>query len=547
MKIFPIRIKSGIYILLLCIIAACSVCCAEQDYYVEGNAEQLDINILEKKEKPQEKTEPQQEPYVFWVSNLEDLRMDGVSAEDFYQPAAEGQQVSYYTDPEGQLYGYDREADGEPYLIARDVVHVDTCRVIACCVFLTREGELYGLGSGEGGVLLSEDKKEVTEPKLLMEDVRYVVCGDGDIVVLKKDNSVWTWGAVCLIISEYSEHREIPVPVMLLENAVMVTGKKESHAALLADGTVWTWGVNFYSECGVPGEGYIEKPVCVARDAAAVWTGEARLTYYGYDLGYCDNTFIRKTDGSLWGCGKWIAGQKLPERKKQPYTHEFMPCEIRQEPEVNYHGGATFYPVLKEYEMAWRDPAYRESEEWWKCVDPMLSIYSHREGYTLCYSLKDLTGDGTKELIIGLMHEGEYSARVIYAYCEGEIFQAYGMMERPLNLYRGGIIEEVWGASYFDYLTWEQMEAYTGRVTFLDRVALMWVPVEGKQEEEIRYCRHIDNIGTLDYVIELTQQEYTRTVDYYRSELEELEWKPVEGFWKPQDIRVGSVGYIRNI
>ena len=55
MKIFPIRIKSGIYILLLCIIAACSVCCAEQDYYVEGNAEQLNINILEKKEKPQEK------------------------------------------------------------------------------------------------------------------------------------------------------------------------------------------------------------------------------------------------------------------------------------------------------------------------------------------------------------------------------------------------------------------------------------------------------------------------------------------------------------
>lgn len=74
-------------------------------------------------------------------------------------------------------------------------------------IFLTEDHKLYGLGNAGCGALqqydtfdgnryLNDEQYFVSEPYLLMEQVKYACCGRDDIVCLAEDNTVWTWGTV---------------------------------------------------------------------------------------------------------------------------------------------------------------------------------------------------------------------------------------------------------------------------------------------------------------------------------------------------------------
>lgn len=74
-------------------------------------------------------------------------------------------------------------------------------------VFLTEDHKLYGVGNAGGGALQQYDSFDwemylngehyaISTPYLLMEDVTYAVCGRDDVVALKEDGTVWTWGTV---------------------------------------------------------------------------------------------------------------------------------------------------------------------------------------------------------------------------------------------------------------------------------------------------------------------------------------------------------------
>ena len=297
-------------------------------------------NSIETVSQTESDTQTEEETgYSFDAGDLYDMRLDAQTIEDYYMKSC-GDQFNLYTiDEDGVLWGSghneyaqiglgyaDEEFHEEKSKIAEHVVHVDYSQK-DFVVYLTEEGKLYGLGNDSTYMLLQhtempvEDlayptKRYVTSPALLLEDVSYARCGRDDVVALKKDGTVWTWG---MIWNYQSTGYCITMPQQILTDVKMITGGWFNHAALKEDGTLWTWGYNFSGNCGTDKATMIETPVQVAEDVQRVWTGllnysakEGDITdmeEFGND--YVDNTIIEKTDGTFYACGMGVGDKSV--------------------------------------------------------------------------------------------------------------------------------------------------------------------------------------------------------------------------------------------
>lgn len=267
----------------------------------------------------------------------------------------------YYIDDNNVLWGSGRNEYGqlgqgiqdyefysEGLKIAENVVHVDYSQK-GFVIFLTNDHKLYGVGNAGSGALGQYEEFDwtrytngedyvVTTPILLMEDVAYANCGRDDIVCLKNDGTVWTWGTVYAMNYMSNDVYYIAEPEKILEHAILVTGGWFNHAALLQDGTVWTWGYNNAGNCGVADLSLVRKPTMVAKEVTMVWTDLAidnypqpekeqfEMAWIGdikYDTEYesiielgdvypyfLNNTVIQKADGSYWVCGENVGTEE---------------------------------------------------------------------------------------------------------------------------------------------------------------------------------------------------------------------------------------------
>lgn len=321
-----------------------------------------------------EMTDKPEEPEPFYVS---------LDITDFYVTHKGDSSNLYYIDENNVLWGCGRNNYGQlgqrtqdydfhedKVKIAEHVIHVDYSQR-GFVIFLTEDHRLYGFGNAGCGALqqyaefdwnkyVNGEHYYVSEPCLLMEDVVYACCGRDDIVCMKEDGTVWTWGTV--YAEEYAFYSTdiyyIQKPEKILENVVLITGGWFNHAALLHDGTVWTWGYNGSGNCGVADLTVVSKPTMVAEGVVMVWTHLAvdgyseldeenlvlawtgRLKYTEYDNiaeyggwypRFLNNTVIQKSDGSYWVCGENVGTEeKIVPGAEAAYpvicTHEFSPC-----------------------------------------------------------------------------------------------------------------------------------------------------------------------------------------------------------------------------
>ncbi len=139
--------------------------------------------------------------------------------EDFHIKNRVSGKNRYYIDENLVLWGYGFNDYGqlgigtvdsldtfymEPIRIAENVVSVDASINGYFCIYLTEEGNLYGMGSNMLGLLGQEydtaavfsvnEYNEVPSPVLLMENVAYARAGRESIVALDKEGNVWWWG-----------------------------------------------------------------------------------------------------------------------------------------------------------------------------------------------------------------------------------------------------------------------------------------------------------------------------------------------------------------
>lgn len=471
--------------------------------------------------------------YSFDAGDLYDMRLDAQTIEDYYMKSC-GDQFNLYTiDEDGVLWGSghneyaqiglgyaDEEFHEEKSKIAEHVVHVDYSQK-DFVVYLTEEGKLYGLGNDSTYMLLQhtempvEDlayptKRYVTSPALLLEDVSYARCGRDDVVALKKDGTVWTWG---MIWNYQSTGYCITMPQQILTDVKMITGGWFNHAALKEDGTLWTWGYNFSGNCGTDKATMIETPVQVAEDVQRVWTGLLNYSAKEDDItdmeefgnDYVDNTIIEKTDGTFYACGMGVGDKSvvLPQYYEVSEldtvcSSEFLPLDWdeemlnrkqreyierkesqSEEAVLARKNEALLEEIDKNYDMEKlkrKVPRFSEddkiNEAYYNAIKTLDTTgflpdgrycfwyYDEPENYLetkeklggFGIAVCDVDVDGKKEMLIGLRKElSEPYGVLIYRYNEEQRkFEVENGFSSRINFYNNGYVEEYWTMPNYD-------------------------------------------------------------------------------------------------
>ena len=471
--------------------------------------------------------------YSFNAGDLYDMRLDAQTIEDYYMKSC-GDQFNLYTiDEDGVLWGSghneyaqiglgyaDEEFHEKKSKIAEHVVHVDYSQK-DFVVYLTEEGKLYGLGNDSTYMLLQhtempvEDlayptKRYVTSPALLLEDVSYARCGRDDVVALKKDGTVWTWG---MIWNYQSTGYCITMPQQILTDVKMITGGWFNHAALKEDGTLWTWGYNFSGNCGTDKATMIETPVQVAEDVQRVWTGLLNYSAKEDDITdmeefgnyYVDNTIIEKTDGTFYACGMGVGDKSvvLPQYYEVSEldtvcSSEFLPLDWdeemlnrkqreyierkesqSEEAVLARKNEALLEEIDKNYDMEKlkrKVPRFSEDDKinetyyhaiktldttgflpdgnycFWYYDEPENYLETKEKLGGFGIAVCDVDVDGKKEMLIGLRKElSEPYGVLIYRYNEEQRkFEVENGFSSRINFYNNGYVEEYWTMPNYD-------------------------------------------------------------------------------------------------
>ena len=491
-------------------------------------------NSIETVSQTESDTQTEEETgYSFDAGDLYDMRLDAQTIEDYYMKSC-GDQFNLYTiDEDGVLWGSghneyaqiglgyaDEEFHEQKSKIAEHVVHVDYSQK-DFVVYLTEEGKLYGLGNDSTYMLLQhtempvEDlayptKRYVTSPALLLEDVSYARCGRDDVVALKKDGTVWTWG---MIWNYQSTGYCITMPQQILTDVKMITGGWFNHAALKEDGTLWTWGYNFSGNCGTDKATMIETPVQVAEDVQRVWTGLLNYSAKEDDItdmeefgnDYVDNTIIEKTDGTFYACGMGVGDKSvvLPQYYEVSEldtvcSSEFLPLDWdeemlnrkqreyierkesqSEEAVLARKNEALLEEIDKNYDMEKlkrKVPRFSEddkiNETYYNAIKTLDTTgflpdgnycfwyYDEPENYLetkeklggFGIAVCDVDVDGKKEMLIGLRKElSEPYGVLIYRYNEEQRkFEVENGFSSRINFYNNGYVEEYWTIPNYD-------------------------------------------------------------------------------------------------
>lgn len=491
-------------------------------------------NSIETVSQTESDTQTEEETgYSFNVGDLYDMRLDAQTIEDYYMKSC-GDQFNLYTiDEDGVLWGSghneyaqiglgyaDEEFHEQKSKIAEHVVHVDYSQKDVV-VYLTEEGKLYGLGNDSTYMLLQhtempvEDlayptKRYVTSPALLLEDVSYARCGRDDVVALKKDGTVWTWG---MIWNYQSTGYCITMPQQILTDVKMITGGWFNHAALKEDGTLWTWGYNFSGNCGTDKATMIETPVQVAEDVQRVWTGLLNYSAKEDDItdmeefgnDYVDNTIIEKTDGTFYACGMGVGDKSvvLPQYYEVSEldtvcSSEFLPLDWdeemlnrkqreyierkesqSEEAVLARKNEALLEEIDKNYDMEKlkrKVPRFSEDDKinetyyhaiktldttgflpdgrycFWYYDEPENYLETKEKLGGFGIAVCDVDVDGKKEMLIGLRKElSEPYGVLIYRYNEEQRkFEVENGFSSRINFYNNGYVEEYWTMPNYD-------------------------------------------------------------------------------------------------
>ena len=257
----------------------------------------------------------------------------------------------FYIDDEGTLWGNGYNEYGQLGLnrpgdinnldiyydeyvkIAENVVHVDTN---GTTIFLTEDGNLYGMGINGWELLLAEDEeyngyiensKTQLVPKLLMTDVQYACLGNGNIMVLKKNGDVYGWGE----FNEGVNTRICKEPVLLMRDVKYIAAA-DRYAVITKENELYMWGYNKWGECGTASdENFVSEPTKVLEDVVMVWLDELRFNSPKgqsqtpdevYKYRYYNNTFVLLENRQFAACGKDIGQYERIEDNGWQYDEE---------------------------------------------------------------------------------------------------------------------------------------------------------------------------------------------------------------------------------
>ncbi|MCM1214568.1 MAG: hypothetical protein NC331_03570 [Lachnospiraceae bacterium] len=324
---------------------------------------------------------------AFFVQDIDSLAVkEPFSIEDCYITNLWIVDEHYYIDEDGVFWGTGRNDYGqlgtgtygfeeyheEPVKIAEHVVSMDVSENSYFCIYLTDTGELYGVGSNCGGILLGkgsevprysvENYQKVTKPVLLMTDVAYARAGRENIVALKTDGSAYWWGQYSSTTLSHVPYFEdfwsldedvvnpakmyASEPRKIMDDCVYIATGTHTGAAINEAGELYAWGLNLFGQCGVPvtEDDYIREPVKVMDDVKMVWMesiafndSDAKPYWRARESSrYTYHVFLLTQDNTLMAAGLDLGDKEkvteltgdLPETHTHQYGDTFVPIRV---------------------------------------------------------------------------------------------------------------------------------------------------------------------------------------------------------------------------
>jgi alpha-tubulin suppressor-like RCC1 family protein len=171
-------------------------------------------------------------------------------------------------------------------------------------LFVTEAGTVRAIGeNGDGqlGDATTTDRTTAFVTVVGLNDVKAVAAGYEASYALKRDGTVWSWGAndVHQLGDGGSVSRSVPVPVLGLPAGIVAIAAGGHHGmALAADGRVWTWGLNNHGQIG-DGTG-------LNRGTAVQVPNLDNVTHIA---GGALHSLALRSDGSVWAWGDNERGQ----------------------------------------------------------------------------------------------------------------------------------------------------------------------------------------------------------------------------------------------
>ncbi|MDC0762564.1 RCC1 repeat- and reductase domain-containing protein [Brevibacillus sp. AG] len=179
---------------------------------------------------------------------------------------------------------------------------------------LKKDGTVWAWGANGQWQVGSANGSTITAPAQIegLNEVKDITAGSEFNLVLKENGTVWAWGKNELGLGDkaLTKASKIPVEVANLEDVKKIKAGSFHSLALKNDGTVWAWGDNQYGQSGLGKNTYNSKvPVQIEgmTDIIDISTG------YNYSLAL-------KSDGTVWAWGENSYEQLGINNKTTQYT-----------------------------------------------------------------------------------------------------------------------------------------------------------------------------------------------------------------------------------
>lgn len=171
---------------------------------------------------------------------------------------------------------------------------------LAHSVAVKQDGSVWGWGTlpGQPSVAPAQVKG--------LSGVQTVAAGADFNLALKNDGSVWGWGGNAngqLGNGPGTRYASAPVQALGIDKVVALAAGEVHALALRRDGSVWSWGANYYGQRGVVGASPLPRPVGGLPVPVNGASGVKAVVAGPY------NSAVLYTDGSVWAWGDNSIGQ----------------------------------------------------------------------------------------------------------------------------------------------------------------------------------------------------------------------------------------------
>jgi alpha-tubulin suppressor-like RCC1 family protein len=171
------------------------------------------------------------------------------------------------------------------------------------CVFaLKADGSLWGLGRDDSLLQIEDHIKKTYKPKrLISSGVKAIAAGSGHILVLKTDGTLWTWGdnfwSQLGLGTKDDASYSLPMKINI-SNIKAIFADTANSFVIKTDGSLWAWGKNDSMKLDQSDTIRIKTPMRIMASSVKAVA--------------CSDMYIEvlKTDGSVWGWGFGAGGKR---------------------------------------------------------------------------------------------------------------------------------------------------------------------------------------------------------------------------------------------